>query len=378
MYTYHLRKRENLKGHHWQIIVEGDPDPLTGKRNRKYKTVSGTKKEADVEARKMIMELENGGIAKPSALKVADWMLKWLELYTPNIEETTRCGYKEGINSRLIPELGSIPLKSLSTSHIQSWVNRLSSRLAPKTVKNVFLNLKQALDKAYVLRMIPYNPCTGVELPKLVKPKHEIYDSNEISIALDAAKGTDMYLILLLALSVGLRRGELLALRWEDINFKKKTISVVENRVLAGGEEITKAPKSKAGLRTITIGNKVLSELKKAQIQYLEKKETMGNRFFDSGLVICKEDGKGYYPDAITRKWSRFVKQKNLKKIRFHDLRHSCATAMIEAGIDPKTVQQRMGHADISVTMNIYAHCTKTMDTRAAEAMDKMIFAKAI
>ena len=229
-----------------------------------------------------------------------------------------------------------------------------------------------------MLRMIQYNPCTGVELPKIEKKIPEIYDSKEIAIALNAAKGTDMYLILLIAVSVGLRRGELIALRWEDVDFKEKTISVVENRVLAGGEEITKAPKSKAGLRTITVGDKVICELKKAQRKYYENKLAMGKGFTDSGLVVCKENGEGYYPDAITKKWARFVKKNGLKKICFHSLRHSCATAMIEAGVDPKTVQQRLGHADITVTMNIYAHCTKTMDTKAAEVIDDVVFSTAV
>ena len=93
--------------------------------------------------------------------------------------------------------------------------------------------------------------------------------------------------------------------------------------------------------------------------------------------MICQKNGKPYHPDSITQKWERFVAEKGLKHIRFHDLRHSCATAMIEAGVDPKTVQHRLGHADISITMNIYAHSTKSMDKSAAEKMEDMIFHKA-
>lgn len=380
MATGHLRKRVSKKTGEvsWQVTVEGEKDPLTGERQRAYKTVRGTKKQAEAVKRKMIDEMENGGITKASTMKLGDWMLQWLALYLPNIEATTRAGYKDRIEKRIIPILGSIPLKSLNTAHIQGWVNGLKKEgLAPKTVKNAYLNLKAALDKAVVLKMLPYNPCVGVELPKLQKYRGDIYDKAEMENLLKVAEGTDMYLIAFLAVMVGFRRGELVALRWDDVDLKKGIIHVRHNMVIADGEKITKAPKSSAGVRDISIGPKVVSELRKARTEYLKNKLTHGRSFKDSGLVICKPDGTGYRPDSITQKWERFIQQNGLKPIRFHDLRHSCATAMIEAGVDPKTVQQRLGHADISVTMNIYAHSTKAVDRSAADKMDALMFAKA-
>lgn len=380
MATGHIRRRVSKKTGEvsWQVTVEGEKDPLTGERQRSYKTVKGTKKQAEAVKRKLIDELENGGITKVSTMKLGDWMLQWLALYLPNIEATTRAGYKDRIENRIIPTLGSIPLKALNTAHIQGWVNGLKDEgLAPKTVKNAYLNLKAALDKAVMLKMVPYNPCVGVELPKLQKYKGEIYDTAEMEKLLKTAEETDMYLIALLAVMVGFRRGELVALQWEDVDLKKGVIHVRHNMVIADGEKITKAPKSSAGIRDVSIGPRVVAELKKAHTQYLKNKMLNRRCFKDSGLVICKEDGSGYRPDSITQKWERFIQQNGLKPIRFHDLRHSCATAMIEAGVDPKTVQQRLGHADISVTMNIYAHSTKAMDRSAADKMDNLLFAKA-
>lgn len=377
MATGSIRVRENKNGRSYQITVEGDRDPLTGKRNRKYKTVRGTKKQAELVRRKMIEEMESGDIVVASAMKVKDWMEEWVSNYVPNIEATTRVGYNERIRNSINPYLGEIPLKTLKPLFVQKWVNTLHNErgLKPKTIKNAFLNLKAALDKAVLLGMIPRNPCIGVELPKMQKYQGKYYNKEELKIMLDAAKDTDIYMIVLLAAYVGFRRGELVALTWDDIDFEKKVISVRNNTVLADGNVITKQPKSVAGIRDITVGDNIIAELKKAQIEYKKRKLAMGRRFIDSNLVICREDGKGYRPDSITQKWRRFIISNNLKDIRFHDLRHSCATAMIEAGIDPKTVQQRMGHADISVTMNIYAHCTKTMDEKAAELMDNIIFA---
>ncbi|MBE6899266.1 MAG: site-specific integrase [Ruminococcaceae bacterium] len=376
MATGHIRKRVGKNGAvSYQLIVESERDPLTGKRERSYKTVTGTKKQAEATLRKLIAEVENGDIVTASAVKLGDWLHEWLKLYLPNIESTTRVGYREKIDGYIIPKLGDIKLKSLNTPTIQAWVNELKDKekLAPKTIRNAFLNLKAALDKAVILKMIPKNPCIGVELPKLKRYKAEIYSGNEISDLINAAECTDMYLPVLLEIAIGFRRGELLALKWSDIDFNARTVHVRENRVNGDGKVEIKAPKSAAGIRDITIGSNIVDELKKAHKQYLENKMKLGAGFTDSDLVICQKNGRPFAPDSMTQKWLRFTEKHGLKHIRFHDLRHTCATAMLEAGIDPKTVQSRLGHANISITMDVYGHCTKAMDKKAADKIDEII-----
>ena len=122
----------------------------------------------------------------------------------------------------------------------------------------------------------------------------------------------------------------------------------------------------------------MIAELKTARGQYNSKKLSKGAAFVDSDLVVCQENGKPYQPDSMSQKWRRFIAQHNLKAIRFHDLRHTCATAMIEAGVDIKTVQERIGHADASLTMNVYAHRTQSMDQNAANKLDDVIFSDAV
>lgn len=381
MATGHLRPRKDKNGKitGYQLTIEGEKDPLTGKRDRHYKTVKGSKKLAEATLRKMIGDLENGTLLTQSSMKLSDWMKQWMSLYLPNIEATTRASYNEKINCYIVPTLGNIQLKSLKTSTVQAWVNTLTNekKLAPKTVKNAYLNLKASLDKAVVLQMIPNNPCIGVELPKAVKYEAEIYDTKEIEKALKLAEGTDMYLILLLTAYVGFRRGEIAALRWEHIDLANGIIHVKENRVIADGKVITKAPKSSSGTRDITIGNKLLDELKAAHTDYITKKQSQSKTFVDTGFVICQPNGKPYNPESIAQKWERFLKKHDLKKIRFHDLRHSCATMMAEAGVSPKVMQQRLGHADIGITMNTYTHTTRAMDAEAAKLIDNITYSKA-
>ena len=371
-----IRKRETKNGYAYRLTVECGTDPLTGKRIRKYYTVKGTKKQAEHVLRKMILDYENGNLIEESAMRLGDWMNEWVENYVIDVEATTMERYKTAIRTCINPYLGDIRLKSLKARNIQQWINYLwkEKNLAPKSIRNVFLNLRSALNKAEALDMIARNPCKHVELPRQKKYKGNIYTAQEMKQMLELAKDTEIYLMLLLACYCGFRRGELAALSWDDVDFTTNTITIRQNTVYSEGKKITKEPKTAAGCRELTVGDSVMEELRKARADYIKRRLLKGCSFHHTNLVLCKENGEAYRPDGITYRWRKFMKENGLKEIRFHDLRHSCATAMIEAGIDPKTVQQRLGHADISVTLNIYAHATKAMDEKAAVKLENLMF----
>lgn len=370
-----IRKRTAANGSvSYQITVEGVRDPLTGKRDRHYKTVRGTRKQAEAIERKMITALEGGNVLDASAIRLTDWMLNHLENYSPNLAVNTRYGNRLEIQNHIAPTIGKIPLKSLKADDIQKWVNSKSrDGLSPKTIHNMFIRLKTALKKAVQLRMLPFNPCEGVELPKLVRYQGEVYDTTMIRKALELAEGTDMYLIILIQSMLGLRRGELNGLKWEHVDFEAKILHVQENRVRNPGECITKLPKTDAGNRSIFLGDEIVSVLHGAWADYCRERDEMGAAFHDLGYIIHKKNGDPYYPDYLTQKWSRFVKKNGLPQIRLHDLRHSHATALIQMGVTPKVVQHRMGHANVSTTLNTYTHVLTSMDQEAAEKLDSMI-----
>ncbi len=374
MATGHLRKRINKNGSvSYQLTAEGDRDPLTGKRERKYKTVTGTKKQAEAELRKMISDLDTGNIHTPSAIKLTAWMDTWLATYLPNIEQSTKDGYKEKIDLYIKPSLGHVPLKALKNNDIQIWVNNLKKRLAPKTIRNAYNNLNAALKQAVVLRMIPYNPCEGTVLPKLQKPQTNVYNIAQIQNALVAADDLSTYLLILLGASVGLRRGEMAALQWKDVNLVKNTISICQSRVHTTLGIVQKAPKTQAGKRTITIGQNVANALRDAKSIY-DNAVLNKPGFKDLGYVLFKDNGEPFHPDSLTQKWERFVVKHNLPPIRLHDLRHSNATAMIAAGINAKVVQHRLGHANVSITLNTYTHVLPEMDQEAADKLNNSLF----
>ena len=375
MATGSIREKKTKKGEvHYQVTVEGGNDELTGKRIRVFKNVKGSKREARSIMYRMIAEMEQGELTKKNNKKMGEWMDEWLDTYLPNIEETTRKGYKFKIRSYIKPAIGDIFVTSLRTEHIQRMVNdMIDEGLSPKNIRDTYNNVNAAMKKAVKLRIISRNPCEAVELPKLKKYRAKVYNAETIRDLLNVANGTDMYLPVFLLVMVGLRRGELLALRWKDIDFKKNILKVRKNMVNGEKCSVIKSPKTEAGIRDISLGKDVMDVLRLAKCKYDEDKEDYGYGFQDLGFVIRQKDGSPYKPDSMTQKWERFIKANGLPKIRLHDLRHSNATALIQAGVNPRVVQQRLGHSDVNITLNTYTHVLPEMDMEAAEKLDAIM-----
>lgn len=371
MVTGHIRKRTTKGGKaSWQIILETDKDPITGKRQRMYQTVNGTKKEAEALLNKLKYQSQNGNVlVQQSALKLSDWMDDWMRLYNANLSPTTKTGYKQQIDKRIKPCLGRTPLKTLSSNQIQSWVNSLTQQgLSAKTVKNTFLNLSAALDKAEELQMIGRNPCKHIVLPTVKKYNAQVYTMTEVQNILKLAQETDIYFLLMIEFYLGLRKGEVAELKWSDVDLEEGVVHITRSRVESDEGIIVKSTKSEAGIRDIPLTPKVLTVFKSQHAEYLDK---IGkNGFVDSGYVICKSNGEPFVPSSIPQRWERFCAQHNLRKIRFHDLRHTCATLMIANGTDSKTVQSWLGHSDVQVTLNTYTHCLPSMKEAAGNKMD--------
>ena len=375
MATGHIRKRPTKDGKtSYQVILEIGVDPITGKRQRQFQTVHGTKKEAEAALTQMKCAMQNGGgIVQPSVLKLGDWLDQWMLLYQSNLSPSTATGYRYQIEKRIKPYLGRAPLKSLHTNQIQAWINDLTQQgLSGKTIKNTFLNLSAALDKAEALQMIVRNPCKQVVLPAVKKYNAQVYTVTEVQNILKLAQGTDLYFLLVIEFYLGLRKGEVAELKWEDVDFENEVVHITRNRVETDKGIIVKSTKSEAGIRDIPLSSKVLAEFKSQYAAYLGK--VGKNGFVNSGYVICKSNGEPFVPSSIPQRWERFCEQHELRKIRFHDLRHTCATLMIANGVQAKTVQAWLGHSDIQVTLNTYAHCLPSMKQAAGDKMD-VIFA---
>ena len=222
------------------------------------------------------------------------------------------------------------------------------------------------MKKAKQLKLITDNPCEYVDLPKRTKYNAQIYNSTQLQNILTMTEGTPLYTVVILGAGLGLRRGEMTALKWSHIDFNNNVVYIQENAVTIGGKKLLKKPKTKTSIRKIDISDSMAKKLKKIHKAYNEAKIANGKAFVASDCVLFKKDGGMYNPDSITCRWNRFLKANNLPHIRVHDLRHSFATALIQAGVPMKTVQEILGHSDYSTTANIYAHVTPQMRKDAA------------
>lgn len=374
----HLRIRENKKGKTYQLVLEYPSG--NGKRNRSYETLPvGTgKKEAERRLREKIVEMEEYGSKHPSKRTLESWLLQFEDLYVhgQGLAPTTVASYEDAIHRYVIPVIGEVPLCDLTPLMIQNWVNQISKAspatgnpLSPKTVHNYYLCLKKALDIAVNMELIRENPALKVTLPRQKKHHCELYNDEEIRMLIDSVQGTDLELPIELEISVGLRRGKLLALKFSQIDFDKQTLTIAENVVSVRGKNHIKEPKTEAGRRTVRLNSVLVKKLLRQRADYRSRKLRMGAEFHDTDLVFCKQNGEAYNADYFSRKFRRHLKRHGLRHMRFHDLRHVCASVHLEQDVNPKVIQKILGHSKVSTTLDIYSH---VMEKSSQEAVDKM------
>ena len=377
-----IRKRDTAEGKTWQITIELPKDPITGKRIRKYKTVEGTKKEAERAMHEYIRELEKGYYVTDSKITINEWIDTWLDVYiTPNVSPTTLSRYQGMIKRYIKPIIGSMQVQNLNTLAVQAWVNGLKTSpssgkpMAAATIKHAYHVLKGSMDKAVLAGIISRTPCAGIMLPKGQKKAAVIYNEAQIQQLIGAAKGTEMELVIDMELCLGLRRGELLGLWWQDIDWDKKQVHIVRNRVVVNGKSVVKEPKTANGVRIIDMPDQLVQKLRKHKLTCTGNRMRLGSAYTDSDYIIVHPDGRPIYPEYLSQMLTKLQKKANLPQYRFHDLGHLCATIMLLQGVNVKVAQERLGHKDISTTMNIYSHVLPSSARDAAEKIGSLVFA---
>jgi len=372
----YLRKNQRKDGYVWQAVINIGIDP-NGKRLRDYRTfpLGTTKKHAERVLMDMILEVENQTHSKNSNnnITVSQFLQEWLDTYNTNKSPTTVAGYREIIDKYLVPEFGRTKLKDLTPLALQKFYNRLYEKsplsnkpLSAKTVRNIHVLFSSALERAVQLDILKKNPAKNLELQRCKKYHSEVYDSQELARLFSALKGTDLEVPVMILVLMGLRRGELLALTFDKIDFLNSTITIDSNTVRVKSETLTKAPKTESSVRTIDAPYVLMELLSRERDRYEERRLLHGKDFHDTNLVVSQSDGRGFKPDSFTQKFKRFLKANGLRHLRVHDMRHENATLMLKAGVNPKVMQKRLGHSNYSTTMDIYA---KVLDETQKDAV---------
>lgn len=373
----HIRERRPGT---WAIVI--DLYDEKGERRRKWHTFKGTKRKAEEECARLISLMKSGNYVEPTKQTVAEYLDEWLDFIKPSVAPKTHERYAEILQKGAAPLIGDVTLAKLKTDRIDAAFSKALTEgrrdgkggLSPRTVHHMRRVLIKALGQAVTWDRLSKNPALATTPPKVERKKMLAYDAAQTAALLDAMRPTRMFIPTLLAVMCGLRRGEILALRWRHVELgdNRRQIAVVESAEQT--KEGVRYKETKSGrARTVALSSTVLAELKAHRARQAEEQLRLGLRPDGDSFVVAQIDGSPLQPRSLTHEWIRLISKTALPRIRFHDLRHTHASQMLSAGVHPKIASERLGHSSIGITLDLYSHVMPGMQADAAEQVDAAI-----
>lgn len=387
-----IRQRKDGR---WEARYVAGHDPGTGKLIRRS-IYGATQKEVRQKLTSIVAALDDGTYQAPNKITVGEWLDIWIKEYVGDVKPLTLVSYQGIIDHKLKPNLGAIKLNALTAPIIQQLYNKLlegsakASPLSAKTVKNVHGVLHSALKQAVLVDYIRSNPADAVKVPRAPKAELSIMEGEDIARFLKIIQGTRFETLFLIDLFTGLRRGELLGLTWDCIDFKRRRITVKRQLQFERGKNARfylNSPKNGKG-RVLAIPPTVLQLFTTQRRRQAEWRLRNGPIWMEDGdvytdascqkrepvqLVFTDEQGKHIMPDVVYHAFKKAAAQIGKTELRFHDLRHAYAVASIQAGDDVKIVQHNLGHATAAFTLDVYAAAWDSMKDASADRMEGFI-----
>lgn len=302
------------------------------------------------------------------------YLTRWLEVYKLTVRLSTYNIRRLMVQNHIIPALGHIPLQRLTPQDIRSfYASELERGLKGSTVVSYHVTLHKALDQAVKDGLLARNVCDLVDAPKIVKSEMKTLDREQAQRLLDAAKGHKLELLLMLAITTGMRQGELLGLRWSDIDMERGTLSVRRTIKRVGKYGILEMePKTAKARRQILLPAFILAMLRKHETKQNEMREAAGDNWQNKGTVFCSDTGGYLEGQRLHKPFKKLLEKAGLPDMRFHDLRHSSATLLLAMNVHPKIVQELLGHSNITTTLNTYSHVLPSMHQEATQKMEDL------
>lgn len=375
------------RGSGYAVVVELGRDPETGKRRQKWHSGYRTRKEAERARVELLGRVDTGTYVETSKQTLSGFLAEWLVSIEPTVRPATLYSYRRNMGLHVEPYIGATPLQKIDAGTLNGLYARLladgrrdrTGGLSKRSVRYVHTILHRALSDAVRWERLLRNPADAATPPSATaseRPEMTTWDAKTLRSFLDAsAAENDRYRAAwYLLATTGMRRGEVLGLRWADVDLTAATASIRQTVITVKRSVQFGTPKTAKGRRQISLDAGTVAVLREHRARQLEERLLMGAGWADHDLIFTKVDGAPLHPERFSREFDRRVARYGLERIRLHDLRHTWATLALGAGVHPKVVQERLGHANVSITLDVYSHATPAMSAAAADTVAAAVF----
>ena len=353
----------------WELTVDLGRDS-NGRRRRRYTNVKGTKSKAQRKLRELVSALDQGASLDQSEVSVGDFLSSWLTSYADvNTGPRSAEGYRQKIRLHITPYIGDVRLTKLSPQHVQNLYSQLHDKgLSARSIIHCHRILKGALKRAMKWGLLGWNVCETVDPPKAVRKEMKAMTFEEVQLFLTAAAESPYRVFFFVSTYTGMRRSELLGLRWSSTDLERGTISIHETLQRITGQGLQVLPtKTASARRMIPIPKDVVTVLTGFRIKQQQDCETLGSAWKTSDLVFRHPDLRPFDPNTLSHAFSDVIKKAGMSGVRLHDLRHTHASLMLKKHVDPKTISARLGHSSVVITLDTYSHLLPGMQEEAIE-----------
>lgn len=366
-------------------------DPLTGRRRNVTVGTYPTKREAEHEERSAVIQRDAGSLILPDKVTIAELLIPWIDIKANTITSNSLADYRSNFKRHILPAFGTMKVQQVAPARVQAqYAAWKEAGMSASMIRRCHMRLSQLLGYAVRMGIVLQNPCDAVTPPRVERPKFDYWRSDEVRRFLEAAEGDWLAPLWHLLIFEGMRRGEALGLRWSDLNWttdengEHVTAHIVQtvttDKAGKGGAIIQPRTKTKAGARSVRLTSDTIAALNSHRRTWAAKK-LKSSRWQDTDLVICTVDGGPINPTNVTRSFAAILKGVNgasegsakLRRIKVHELRHTSATLMLLANVPAKVVSERLGHASIAITLDLYSHVLPDMQDRAASEISRVI-----
>lgn len=355
----YIRKR----GTKWSYTVDIGKDPRTGKRKQKTQSGFKTKKEAQAALAELVNDVEKGNYIEPIKKRFKEFAMNYIETIYKN--RVKKSSYETAYNliiTHIIPFFGDVDINDIDQFLVHEFYSlKLEEKYSSYYIQRMHELVRMLLRVAYKWEVLHKDIASLLEPPRIKKKEMKVWTIKQVNDFLKFTKHSRYHPVYFLAAYTGMRKGEIVGLTWDDIDFEEKTININKTLYKARDEYLLQEPKTKGSVRTIYIDDDIIRVLKKQKVKQNLERLRYGGVYKEHNMVFAQETGEFVNTQGVNGLFTRFINQMGLPRIRFHDLRHTHATILLQMGVNPKIVAERLGHSTVQITLDTYSHVLPSM-----------------